>query len=317
MMKTSSHNALRSASLRARTLSPARALALAAGVTVLLAGASAWAGAGLPAEFEGVDVKNKLGAKMDLDVSLTDHEGHAVKLSKYFDGKRPVLLTLNYFRCESLCSTQLNELLKAVRKLDWVPGGDEFQMVTISFDPRDDTETAAGKRTTYAKELMRLRAQDAGEQLSEADLTARADTVGWEFMTGEHDVIKALTDDLGYTYKFDEASGQYAHSPVVYIMSPDGVISRYLFGITYQTQDLKFALMDASNGEIGDFGEKVLLSCFAFDPDGGGYAASAFGIMRLGAVFFAFLLAVYLLFHFRRERRARRARATSHTPSAV
>jgi len=293
-----------------------RALSVAVAFGVVGLGASAWAGAGLPAEFEGVDVKNKLGEKVDLDLTLVDHAGQPVKLAKYFDGERPVILTLNYYRCDSLCSTQLNELLKAVRQLEWVPGEAEFQMVTVSFDPRDDTETAAGKRTTYAKELVRLRAQDAGEELTASQLDERAEAIGWEFMTGERDAITALSERLGYEFKYDEKSGQYAHSPVVYVMSPDGVISRYLFGITYKTQDLKFALIDASNGEIGDFGEKVLLSCFSFDPDGGGYAASAFGIMRLGAIFFAFVLSLYLLFHFRRER-ARRARAAANTPSAA
>lgn len=296
-----------------------RTIAFAAAIGVVFASAASWASAGLPPEFAGVDVQNKLGAKIDLDVTLLDHEGHETKLSRYFDGKRPVILTLNYYMCESLCSTQLNELLKAVRKLEWIPGGDEFQMVTISFDPRDSSETAAGKRLSYAREYVRGKAKDAGEELAaDADaVDAKASTLGWEFMTGSPESIRTITERLGYTYKFDEKSGQYAHSPVVYVMSPDGVVSRYLFGITYNQRDLKFALIDASDGKIGDFGEKILLSCFAFDPDGSGYGASAFGIMRLGGLLMVLLLGTYLIVHFRRERRAKRARAASNTPSAA
>ena len=317
MLNVSSHSATRPVLHRTMPPRASRAIALAAAMGVIFASAASWASAGLPAEFEGVDVQNKLGEKIDLDVAVIDHAGHEVKLSTYFDGKRPVILTLNYYQCESLCSTQLNELLKAVRQLEWVPGGDEFRMVTISFDPRDSTETAAGKRMSYAREYVRGKAKDAGEEIAPDAVDAKADTLGWEFMTAAPESIRTVTERLGYQYKFDEKSGQYAHSPVVYVMSPDGVVSRYLFGITYNPRDLKFALMDASDGKIGDFGEKILLSCFAFDPDGGGYGASAFGIMRLGGLLVVLLFGAYLIVHFRRERRARRARAASHTPSAA
>jgi len=294
----------------------ARALALAASAAVVFAIAQARAGAPLPGQFDGVDIADKLGQQIDLDVPVVDHLGRQVKLADYFDGTRPVLLTLNYYRCESLCSTQLNELLKAVRELDWLPGGEAFRMVTLSFDPRDDTEIAAGKRDTYLHELARLKAVAEGAPTDAAALDARVKELDWEFLTAAPDDIRTLTNRLGYTYRFDEKTGQYAHSPVVYVLSPKGIISRYLFGITYPSRDLKFALMDASEGNIGSLGEKILLSCFAFDEASGTYSTFAWGLMRLGAVVVLLLLGGGLLIAWRRERRRARARLTPPTPTS-
>lgn len=268
---------------------------------------AAHAGGPLPQQFEAVDVKNKLGEKVDRDLALTDHTGRSVKLGDYLDGTRPVILTLNYYRCTSMCSAQLNELLDAVKNVGWIPGGDEFQMLTVSFDPRDDTEIARGKRMTYLRELAAFAAAEDGDDAPTPEqLEARADTLGWTFATATPEVIRALTEQVGYEYFYDEPSGQYAHSPVIYVLSPEGVISRYLHGITYPPRDLRFALMEASDGSIGSFGEKVLLSCFAFDPDSGGYHAFAWGFMRIGGLLIVLIIGICLAILFYRERRSRR-----------
>ncbi len=276
---------------------------LAVAVAPWLLPAPARAGAPLPAEFQGVDIKQKLGERIDPEVQLVDHSGRKVQLGDFFDGERPVIMTLNYYRCESLCSTQLNELVNALKFLDWLPGGEEFRIVTVSFDPRDDVDVALGKRETYTRELMRKWALDQDETLTDAELNARADSLQWDFLVAQPRAIRAITERLGYSYRFDKDSGQYAHAPVVYVMSPDGVISRYLFGISYTAQDLKFSILDASDGRVGSLGEKILLSCFAFDPDSGGYSAFAWGFMRIGGTLILLILGLWLLRFWRRERR--------------
>ncbi|PIE65673.1 MAG: hypothetical protein CSA24_02235 [Deltaproteobacteria bacterium] len=276
----------------------------------------ALAGAPLPPQFDGVDIKDKLGDRIDLDIPVVDHTGAPKRLADYFDGEHTVLLTLNYYRCESLCSTQLNQLVDALKRLDWLPGGDEYRIVTASFDPRDDTEIAKGKRTTYTTELVRKWAKDRGDDLDDDELAQRAQALQWDFLVAQPGAIRALTERLGYSYKFDRDSGQYAHAPVVYVMSPEGVISRYIFGLGYTAQDIKFSIMDASDGRVGSFGEKILLSCFAFDPDAGNYSAFAWGFMRLGGTLVLLVLGVWLFRNWRRERRRRQV-SSPPTPPLV
>jgi protein SCO1/2 len=259
----------------------------------------------LPSEFDGVDIQNKLGVPIDQNLRFTADDGREVRLSSFFDGTRPVLLTLNYYRCASVCSVQLNELVSAMAELSWVPGGEEFRIVTISFDPRDSTEVAHGKRESYARALISARANAEDETMSVEEINVAASKIQWDFLTGEPAMIKALTKQMGYFYRYDEDSAQYAHSPVVYIISPKGKISRYLWGTTYQTHDIKFALMDAADGHIGTLFDKALASCFVFDADDGGYKAFAWGFMRIGATLVAVVLGLWLLLLFYRERRRR------------
>ncbi|MCB9734128.1 MAG: SCO family protein [Deltaproteobacteria bacterium] len=291
---------------------------LATTLGVLAVGTSSRVAAGtpLPKEFDGVDVKNLLGQSIDGNIPLTDENGKKVLFSELFDGKRPVVLTLNYYRCTSLCSVQLNELLKALEKTGWVPG-EKFRVVTVSFDPRDTVDVAHDKRLNYLREFARYTAKEDGDdEPTGTALDAKAEAIDWAFMVGSERAIKELTERIGYGYRFDEESGQYAHSPVTYIMSPKGVISRYLYGISYNPRDLKFGLMDASDGKIGSLGEKVLLSCFAYDADEGGYAAFAWGFLRLGGVLALLIFGSFLLMWWRRERRRSAADAAANTQNA-
>lgn len=278
-------------------------IATALGVLALGSSPRVVAGTPLPKEFDGVDVKNLLGESVDGDIPLTDEDGKNIRFADLFDGTRPVVLTFNYYRCTSLCSVQLNELLKALEKTGWVPG-EKFRVVTVSFDPRDTVEVAHDKRLNYLRKFASYRLDQDGEaELTGDALDARATAIDWSFMVGSPEAVKTLTERIGYGYRFDEKSGQYAHSPVTYIMSPKGVISRYLYGISYNPRDLKFALMEASDGKIGSVGEKVLLSCFSFDEDAGGYSAFAWGFMRLGGALALLILGTFLLIWWRRERR--------------
>lgn len=260
----------------------------------------------LGSEFDGVDVKNKLGERVDLNIPIVDREGRTVSLGEALSGdNRPVLLTMNYYRCTTLCSAQLNELMKTIAGTGWLPGEEQFRIVTISFDPTDTSLVADGKRTTYTRELVRLLLERQGEEATEEAIRARAESLDWEFYVAREKSIRALSETLGYYFRYDERSQQYAHSPVTYVLRNDGIINRYLFGISVPARDMKFALMETSEGTLGSFGEKILLSCFAYDEDHGGYGAFAWGFMRIGASAVAVLIAVFLLWQWRRERARR------------
>jgi len=280
-------------------------------------GSPARAVAPLPPEFEGVDVRNLLGQQIDLDLPFVDHEGRRLSLLEYFDGERPVVLTLNFYRCDSLCSAQLNQLLDAVARSGWLPGDEAYRMLTISFDPTDDAELAGDKRQTYLRELARRSLRSADGDAPDSEIEALMGRLDWSFLVGDERPIRALVDRMGYAFNYDERSRQYAHAPVVYLMSPTGRINRYIFGITYNPRDLRFGIMEASEGRLGSFGDKLLLSCFTFDPDGGGYHAFAWGFMRIGGGLVVVVLGTWLLAYWRRERRnkrqlARRAPLPSH-----
>jgi len=279
------------------------ALVSAAAVTGGGALREAHAVAALGPEFDGVDVKNKLGQPVDQNIPFTSPDGKTVTLADYLDGKSPVLFTLNYFRCTSICSVQLNALVTSLRQAGWEPGREKFRIVTVSFDPRDTVEVAAGKQATYREELVRLLAEDADEELDENQIRERAKSVDWTFLVAREKSVRAILDNVGYSVKFDERAQQYAHSPVAYVLSPTGVINRYLWGIEIPSRDLRFALMESSNGELGSFGEKILLSCFDYNRDHGGYEAFAWGVMRLGGLLVAVVFGTWLILHWRREKK--------------
>ncbi|MGM0577293.1 MAG: SCO family protein [Myxococcota bacterium] len=262
-----------------------RLLAIAAALGGLLLAHPALGKKPVPEELEGVDVDNRLGETIDTSLSFTDHEGREVTLEESFDGEQPVLLTLNYFRCTTLCSMQLNELTKALKNMDLTAGEDGFRILTVSFDPGDDTVVASGKRESYLEEL------------------GRGQDVDWTFLTGDQDAIAKLTGQLGYHYSYDEESEQYAHSPVVYVLSPDGKIARYLFGLTYSPRDLRFAIVEASEGKVGNAFDKIILSCFHYVSSEGKYTPFAFGFMRIGAALVLLAMAIFLVFHWRRDKR--------------
>lgn len=285
-----------------RTLVPTWALATI--FATLAAGArEGRAVAPLGPEFDGVDVKNKLGEKVDTNIPFTDPAGKTVTLGDYLDGERPVVFTLNFYRCTSICSVQLNALVKSLVQSGWAPGAEKFRIVTVSFDPSDTIDIAAGKQLTYRKELVRLLAEDRDETLTEAEVEARAASVDWTFLVAREKSVRAILDNVGYTVKYDERTEQFAHSPVTYVLTPAGVIGRYLWGIDISPRDLKFSLMESSDGKLGSFGEKLLLSCFDYNRDHGGYEAFAWGFMRIGGGIVLLVLGTWLFFHWRRERR--------------
>jgi len=229
--------------------------------------ASAQLNNGVPKQVEGVDVEQRLGESLPLDRMVTDSMGRKVAFGSFFDETRPVIVTLNYSDCPVLCSVQLNQLTQSINQLDLQLGYD-FQMVTLSIDPQEATERIAETKDLYVEQLT--------EQPGAAE--------GWHFVTAEPEVIEAITDALGFQYKYDEQTGQYYHPAMLAFVSPDGVISRYSLKVDFPPDQIKLALLEAADGKIGSAVDKFVMWCFSYDPDRGQYTAEAWKIMRLGGL---------------------------------
>lgn len=256
------------------------ALALVVGLTTA---ASAGAASDVPAELEEVTVEEHLGERVDLSLQFTDHAGQSVTLGEYFDDGKPVLLTLNYYSCATLCGVQLNALHAALKELDWT-AGEGFRIVTVSINPSESHELANTKRSNYLSSL------------------GRGDDVDWNFLVAEEAQVRSLAAQVGFGYRYDEESKQYAHPAVLTFLAPDGTVARYVYGLDYQARDLRFALMEAAEGRLGSPVEKLILSCFHYDETAGRYTATAFGVMRLGGVVSMVFVGGLGLAMWRRER---------------
>ncbi len=239
----------------------------------------------LSPEMRAIEVDEHKGNHVDPELTFVDHEGNTVELGDFFDDDRPVLLTLNYFRCRVVCSVQLNGLADALAELEWVAGDDNFRVVTISIDPNETPADAKKKRSTI------LEAVDKG------------DDVDWQFLTGDALQIRALSEQLGISYAYDAEQDQFAHPAVIMFLAPDGKIAQYIYGLTFVPRDVKFALIEASEGKVGSPMEKLYLSCFSYDPTLGRYGPFAFGIVRIGGLLTVIVLGGFLLVLWRRDRR--------------
>jgi protein SCO1/2 len=236
-------------------------------------------------EAKAVAVDEMLGGYLDMDLAFTDHDGKQVRLGDYFDGERPVLVTLNYYRCPTLCNLQLNALTRTLQAFEWAPG-EQYRIVTVSIDPREDAELAANKRSSHLEAL------------------GRGD-VDWNFLVGDAAQVHMLAAQLGIGYAYDAQQDQYAHPAVLMFASPEGKVARYLYGLEYDPNDVKFALMEAAEGRVGSPVDKLILSCFHYDATLGEYGPFAMGIMRLGGATMVLIVGIPLIFVWRRERRQR------------
>ena len=242
-----------------------------------------------PEALREVGFDQKLDQKVPLDVQLRDESGNAVRLGDYF-GAKPVVLSLAYYSCPMLCGLHLNGLASSLKPLKLEPGRD-FEVVTVSFDPRDTPEKAAVKKKDTLERYERAGAEN-----------------GWHFLTADAEQVKALTDAVGFRYQYDEKRGEYAHPAGVVLLTPDGHVSRYLFGIEYSPRDLRLGLVESAQGKIGTLVDQVLLFCFHYDPAMGRYSAIALNSVRVGGVLTLVGLAVFIGGALRRESRRRAAR---------
>jgi protein SCO1/2 len=238
---------------------------------------------GRPSILRDVGFDQRQGEKLPLDLAFRDEAGREVRLGDYF-GKRPVVLSLVYYECPMLCTLTLNGLVSALGVLPWKPG-QEFELVTVSFDPKETPAQAAAKKKVY---LSRYKQPEAA--------------AGWHFLTGDEASLRALTQAVGFRYAWDEASRQFAHPAGLVVVTPDGRLARYLFGIEYAPKDLRLALVEASDGKVGGPVEQLLLFCYQYDPATGRYGAVLMRLVRLGGVLTLMVLGAFLIVSLRRDR---------------
>lgn len=250
-----------------------------------------------PAEFEGVDVREQLDKPLPKDAVFRDHTGKAVRLGDFFDGKRPVVLTLAYASCKVVCSMVLGGEVESLKEIPWTLGN-EYRAVTISIDPRETPEIAAKKR----RQMIAL--------------YGRADK-DWDFLVGDEANIKRVADAVGFQYRYDARSDQYAHPAVLMITKPNGELARYLYGLQFDPKDVRLGLLEASEGRSITTIEKMILYCFMYDPIGAKYVVVAKNVMRVAGAITVALLGGFLLLMWRRERRARRKRAEEMAAATV
>ncbi len=219
-----------------------------------------------PPQLKGVGFDQRLNQQVPLDTVFTDETGKQVQLGDYF-GSKPVILVLAYYQCPRLCTLVLNGVVEGMLDIPLNLGKD-FNVVTVSFDPRENWQLAASKKESY----LRRYGRPGGE-------------AGWHFLTGKEDQIKRLTNAVGFRYRFDPVQNQYIHASGIMILTPGGKISRYFYGVQYPGRDLRLGLVEASNNKIGSPVDQILLYCFHYDASVGRYTASIMNIVRLLGVF--------------------------------
>ena len=239
-----------------------------------------------PAQLPGrVSITQKLDSQVPLDLMFRDETGKIVRLHDYFRGK-PVLLSFMYYRCPMLCSMVMEGVTSALTELKFNVG-DEFDVLTVSFNPQETPAVAAEKKKEYLKRYGRPGAAS-----------------GWHFLTGPAESINALTKAVGFQYQYDAKTNQFAHATAIMVLTPQGRISRYFYGVDFPPKDLRMGLVEASQGKIGNAVDAVLLYCYHYDPATGKYGAIVNNILRLGAAVTIFLLGGLLFILFRLERAA-------------
>ena len=244
------------------------------------------------AALEDVRIEERLGNPVPLATPFVDGSGAPFELGRAFDGKRPVVLALVYYDCPMMCGLILSGAAKAMRENGLVLGKD-FQAVTISFDPEEKPAQGAERRRGY---LQSIGLSDGG-----AD---------WPFLVGTAEASRAVADAVGFHYVKDQVTGEWAHVAAIFVLTPDGKVSRYLYGIEYPAKDLRLALVEAAGGKVGTSFDKLMLTCYRYDPASRKYEPYAWGILRAGALAVLVALSGLILGLVWRERRAK-ARGTA------
>jgi protein SCO1 len=242
----------------------------------------------------GVDVVEKLGERVPLDLVFRDETGKQVKIGDYLKDGKPVLLTLVYYKCAMLCSLTLNGLVGALRQQTWKVGN-EFRVVTLSFDPAEQPKLAADKQRGYLGALG-LTPEDHGQD--------------WPFLTGDKQNIDALADAVGFRFRWDDVNKAWDHTAALIALAPDGKITRYLYGVQYPPRDVQLALFESANGKVGTTLDRALLRCYAYDNSTKSYRLFAVRFVRAGSLLVLGLLVTFLTMLWRRD--LRRSRAGAH-----
>jgi len=217
-----------------------------------------------PRQLEGVSFRQRLNERLPLDAAFKDEYGRPVTLGKYFGGKKPVILAFVYYTCPMLCTQIMNGISASLRELPFTAGQD-FDVVLVSFDPRDNPAAAAEKKRLHL-----------------AYWNSEKTSAGWHFLTGDEATIARVTNAAGFTYTFDKATGQYAHASGVLVVTPQGTLARYFYGVEYSPKELRLALVESGQGHIGSAVDELLLYCYHYDPQNGRYGATVMNLLRAG-----------------------------------
>jgi protein SCO1 len=253
-------------------------------ISLWVLGAAIAGAQSLPTQLEGVGITEKSGQAVDLGLTFIAENGYPVALRDFFHGGRPVLLNLVYYSCPMLCNLVLNGQTAALRSVPGTPGKD-FEIVTISIDPGETFNLAQQKRAVYLESYGRP-------------------APGWHFLVDNEGNAKRLADQVGFRYRRDESTGQFAHAAAIMILTPEGRVSRYLYGIKFNPLDLRLALAEAAQSKFTFSTDQLLLYCFHYDPQARAYVLFATNVMRLGGVLIVLIMGAVLLRLWRRERLA-------------
>jgi len=249
-----------------------------------------------PAAVQGADITEKRGASAPLDLHFTNADGRDTTLGAYFDGKHPVVLTFAYFNCPLLCPLVLGGAEKAFKGLDLTLGAD-YRALTVSIDHHDTFERALDERTT---------------RLYSYDRAPGSPDEAWDFLVGKPRPIRKLASSVGFGFNFFPKTGQFAHSAGMLVLTPTGEVSNYLYGVEFDPQQLRLALLDAGNGKVGSLFDRIVLYCHVYDPDAGSYSLQVMRVMQVAGgatvlVLGSLLGALFIGEGARRKKRARKA----------
>ncbi len=237
-----------------------------------------------PTPLSEVTIEQRLNSQLPLDTPFRDENGKAVKLGDYF-GKRPVVLALVYYECPMLCTQILNGMVRAAKVLTLTPGQD-YDVLAISFDARETPKMAAAKKAVYMKDYGHPETAN-----------------GWHFLTGDVDAIKSVTNAVGFRYKWDVYTAQFAHASAIYVLTPQGRLSKYFYGIEYSPKDMRLGLVEASHNKIGNAVDQVLLFCYHFDPTSAKYTFIALDLLRVAGAATLLALGGFVFIMLRRDYR--------------
>ncbi|HET9743896.1 MAG TPA: SCO family protein [Terriglobales bacterium] len=243
-----------------------------------------------PRILQQVGIDQHLNQQLPLNLQFEDEYGKDVKLGDYF-GSKPVILSLVYYRCPMLCTQVLSGIASALNVLTF-DAGKEFNVVTVSIDPRETPDIAFKTKQVYMQRYQRPTASQ-----------------GWHFLTGREDQIEQLAKAVGFRYVYDPKIQQYAHASGIQIVTPDGRMSQYYYGIDYSPRDLRLGLIQASKNHIGTVVDAVVLYCYHYDPETGHYGAITMRILRLSAIVTVLVLGGFIFTMARRDVRAKKASA--------
>ncbi len=245
---------------------------------------NAFAKESIPVELKDIGIEEKLGQQVDLNLTFRNELGEIVPLSKYFHSKKPVMLLMAYYQCPNLCNLFLNGVSESLKSLKWT-AGQEFELVTVSINPSEEPNLAKAKKANHLKQFSTIKAN-----------------MDWHFLVNDTKLdveninhnAKKLSDQVGFRYKWNKETNQYAHSAGVVFLTPKGVVSRYLYGIQYAEKDLKLALSEASGNRIGTLTDRLVMFCYNYDPKGRTYSFTVLKVTRAIAVITILFLGVWV-----------------------